>query len=100
MAVLPNWLYEPLPYVYAGAGLIATVSLDTITGRFSGILLITAGIVVGYQRFEHRRLLKERQERQAWLQEQAQKRKIQKQIWLREQAQKYREEIERKEEDF
>jgi hypothetical protein len=39
-------------------------------------------------------------EREAWLKEQAERRKREKQAWLRDQAQRYREELERKNEDF
>jgi len=100
MAVLPNWLYEPLPYVYSVAGIVSTFTLDTLVGRFSGILLITAGIVVGFQRFEYRRFKAQRQERLDWLKEQADKKKRQRQDWLRHQADELRDEIERKKNDF
>ncbi len=100
MLVLPNWVYEPLPYIYTSTGLVSAVMLDSMMGRMSGILLITAGFVIVYQRYEYRRLKKEREERQAWLQEQAHRKKMQRQAWLRDQAQRYREEIERKKDDF
>jgi hypothetical protein len=100
MAILPNWLYEPLPYVYGIAGVVASYNLDSSMGRISGFLLITAGIVVGYQRYEYRRFRKQRQERLDWLQEQARKKKMQRQEWLRNQAKTLREEIERKKNDF
>ncbi len=100
MVAFPRWLYESLPYVYAGAGVAAAFSLDSISGRLSGILLITAAGVVGYQRYEYRRLQRERTERLLWLQEQERKRKLEKQAWLKEQADIYRKKIEQKEQDF
>ncbi len=100
MAILPNWLYEPLPYVYSIAGVVSSFSLDSYMGRFSGFLLITAGIVVGYQRYEYRRFRKQRQERLEWLHRQSQNRKKERQEWLRKQADKVREDIERKKNDF
>lgn len=100
MAVLPNWIYEPLPYVYTGVGIVATLSLDSLIGWSSGVLLITAGIVVGYQRYEYRRFQKQLQDRQDWLQEQSRKKKTERQAWLKQQAQQLREDIERKKDDF
>jgi hypothetical protein len=100
MAILPNWIYEPLPYLYGGFGIVSTFSLDSMIGKFSGVLLITAGIVVGYQRYEYRRFQKQRQERMDWLHEQARKKKAERQAWLRHQADDLRQEIERKKNDF
>ncbi len=100
MAILPNWLYEPLPYVYGIAGVVAFYNLDSSMGRISGFLLITAGIVVGYQRYEYRRFRKQRQERLDWLNRQTKTRRKERQEWLRKQADKLREDIERKKNDF
>ncbi len=100
MVILPNWLYEPLPYVYGIAGIVASYRLDSAMGRISGVLLITAGIVVAYQRYEFRHFNKQRQERLDWLREQAHKKKAQRQEWLRDQAKTLREDIERKQNDF
>ena len=69
-------------------------------GRISGFLLITAGIVVGYQRYEYRRFRKQRQERLDWLNRQTKTRRKERQEWLRKQADKLREDIERKKNDF
>lgn len=90
MATLPNWLYEPLPYIYSTTGVIATLSLDTYIGTLSGILLMSAGILIWYLRFDHRSQIKARQERITWLKDQAEKRKRGKQAWLRQQADEYR----------
>jgi hypothetical protein len=90
MATLPNWLYEPLPYVYTTVGAIATLSLDTLVGMLSGILLMSAGIVVWYLRFEHRGQIKAKQERITWLKAQDEKLRREKQAWLRQQAEEFR----------
>jgi hypothetical protein len=90
MATLPNWLYEPLPYVYVSTGALATLGMDSIMGVLSGILLMSAGIYIWYLRFEHRGAIKAKQEREAWLREQAEKLKREKQTWLRQEAEKYR----------
>ncbi len=100
MPMLPNWIYEPLPYIYAGVGIVAAGSLDTLIGQLSGLLLISAGIVVGYQRYEYRHIQKQRQARLDWMKEQAHRKKVERQAWLRHQADDIREEIERKNNDF
>jgi len=43
---LPNRLYEVLPYVYAGAGLLTMYSLGNGAGVLSGLMLISAGVIV------------------------------------------------------
>jgi len=90
MATLPHWLYEPLPYVYASVGAFATVSMDSIIGVISGILLMSAGIYIWYMRFDYRSINKAKQERANWLRQQAQQRKHDKQTWLRDEADKIR----------
>jgi hypothetical protein len=52
---IPDWLYEPLPYLYVLMGLIATIVLEAIVGKISGILLISAGFVIWNLRFTYRR---------------------------------------------
>ncbi|HNQ05459.1 MAG TPA: hypothetical protein PKH69_12725 [Thiobacillaceae bacterium] len=52
---MPGWLYEPLPYLYAVMGLVALGKLDAWVGKLSGVMLISAGIVVGHLRFIYRR---------------------------------------------
>jgi len=53
---IPIWIYEPLPYIYALTGVVATLTLDVLVGRISGLMLISAGGVVWYQRMRYRRL--------------------------------------------
>ena len=90
MATLPNWLYEPLPYVYVSVGAAATLGMESIMGVISGILLMSAGIYIWYLRYDYRGVIKAKQEREAWLREQAEKLKKEKQAWLRKEAEKYR----------
>ncbi len=60
MGTLPNWLYEPLPYIYALVGIITAYNLDMLLGRISGLLLISAGVIVWHLRFQHRQEVKRR----------------------------------------
>ncbi len=90
MAILPSWLYEPLPYVYASVGAAATLSTDSIIGVISGVMLMSAGIYIWYLRFDYRSILRARQERADWLRQQAEQRKRDKQTWLRDEADKIR----------
>ncbi len=100
MPHFPKELYEPLPFVYLGAGLATTIGLETLLGRISGIMLVAAGIIIGYQRYSYRRQLRIRQAREAWLKAEADRRKREKQAWLRDQAQQYRDALAKKDEDF
>jgi hypothetical protein len=52
---IPDWLYEPLPYLYVLMGLIATIVLEHSVGKLSGVMLISAGFVVWNLRFTYRR---------------------------------------------
>jgi hypothetical protein len=52
---IPDWLYEPLPYLYVLMGLIATIVLESLIGKISGVLLISAGLVIWNLRFTYRR---------------------------------------------
>lgn len=52
---MPGWLYEPLPYLYAAMGLAALGMLDSWMGKLSGLMLISAGVVVWNLRFIYRR---------------------------------------------
>lgn len=60
MGPLPDWLYEPLPYIYALVGILTAYNLDMLLGRISGLLLISAGVIVWHLRFQHRREMKRR----------------------------------------
>jgi hypothetical protein len=52
---IPIWIYEPLPYLYALMGVIAILTLDALVGKISGLMLISAGVVVWHQRIRYRR---------------------------------------------
>ena len=51
----PKVIYELLPYMYAFIGLHALMNLNHELGQASGLILITAGALVGYWRFSYRR---------------------------------------------
>lgn len=56
--MIPQPIYESLPYVYTLGGLVAVVGVESALGKLCGLLLITAGIVI-YQtrrRYRHRKL--------------------------------------------
>lgn len=100
MPHFPKELYEPLPYVYVGVGIATTFGLETLLGKVSGIMLVAGGIIIGYQRYSYRQKLRIRQEREAWLKAEADRKKREKQAWLRDQAQHYRDALAKKDEDF
>jgi len=52
---LSVWFYEALPYLYAGFGLVAAVLLDSVLGRISGLMLITAGGMIWRLRRQYRK---------------------------------------------
>ncbi|MEW5769507.1 MAG: hypothetical protein AB1831_04000 [Pseudomonadota bacterium] len=52
---MPDWLYEPLPYLYTLMGFIAISMLDVWVGKLSGVMLISAGVVIWHLRFTYRR---------------------------------------------
>ncbi len=51
----PKWLYEALPWIYAGGGLLVMASLHNTPGYLSGGLLIGTGLVVRLMRRRFRR---------------------------------------------
>lgn len=53
--MLPNYLYETLPYGYMTAGAAAVVFTPGYVAAMSGALLILAGALVWILRSEHRR---------------------------------------------
>lgn len=52
--MIPRPIYEALPYLYFFGGITAALGLDPTSGRFSGILLIIAGLVIYEMRQRHR----------------------------------------------
>jgi len=50
----PHWLYETLPYLYVGSGVASLATLDHLLSAFSGLMLVSAGIVVWKLRYNHR----------------------------------------------
>jgi hypothetical protein len=52
--MVPQPLYELLPYVYMLIGLFGVISLESGWGKLSGLILIATGIVVQQLRARHR----------------------------------------------
>jgi hemerythrin-like metal-binding protein len=50
----PAWIYESLPFFYAGAGVFTILATRNLMGMFSGGLLIAAGITVNRLRNKYR----------------------------------------------
>lgn len=59
---LPKWLYESMPYVYGVAGVIVIASLHNLAAFISGVLLISAGIIIKQQRTYYRKRIRTLQE--------------------------------------
>lgn len=53
--MLPNRLYEFLPYLYIGTGALAMSLLGNVIAVLSGLILIVAGALVWILRSDHRR---------------------------------------------
>ena len=50
----PRWLYEALPYMYAGSGVLSFNTLNHTLSSVSGLLLVFAGVVVWKLRHDYR----------------------------------------------
>ena len=50
----PEPLYRALPFLYIVAGVLASIYLDSVTATISGMLLVTAGLLVLGWRFSAR----------------------------------------------
>jgi hypothetical protein len=59
----PRWLYETLPYLYVGSGVVSLTTLEHLLSTFSGLLLVSAGVVVWKLRHDHRRWHTEQHQR-------------------------------------
>lgn len=51
---LPKPLYEALPYLYVGFGLVALVMIESGVKFIPGALLIITGLIVFHLRFSYR----------------------------------------------
>jgi uncharacterized iron-regulated membrane protein len=51
---LPDWLYEPLPFIYVGGGLLAMATFEDALGVVAGVLLSLSGIATWLVRRRHR----------------------------------------------
>jgi uncharacterized membrane protein len=54
MPWLPDWFYEPLPYLCVGGGILALYALQGILAQLSGVMLVLIGITIMYLRWAHR----------------------------------------------
>ena len=54
----PDWLYEVLPYLYVGAGVLTLALLRNPLGIVSGLLLLSAGATIHMMRRSYRRALR------------------------------------------
>lgn len=52
---IPHHVYESLPYVYVGGGTLVTQGLANVWGVVSGLMLLSAGLLIGWQRYTYRR---------------------------------------------
>ncbi len=59
---LPKPLYEAIPYLYTGIGVVAVVIINSPVAIFSGILLIYAGWLVHRTRRDFRTYLSDKEE--------------------------------------
>ena len=56
MMWLPNWLYEAMPFVYALAGILAILQVQTLAGYTVGALLLLAAVMILKMRLDNRNL--------------------------------------------
>jgi|GEM_PF-2266020 len=52
--MIPQPIYEALPYLYAAGGMFAIIDLETAGGKFCGFLLVTSGVIIHQARSHHR----------------------------------------------
>lgn len=50
----PEWLYEALPYLYVASGVVTAALLSNVVGTISGLLLISAGVIIWKLRRDYR----------------------------------------------
>lgn len=50
----PEWLYEALPYIYIASGIVTASLLGNAGGTISGLLLISAGLIIWKLRRDYR----------------------------------------------
>ena len=68
-AYKPDWLYEALPYLYVGAGVLVMATLQNSLAVFSGVLLLSAGATIHMMRRSYRRALRAQAEQMEVLRE-------------------------------
>ena len=50
----PEWLYEAMPWVYLGAGIVTIYYFGSPVGYGAGALLLTAALMIRVKRKAHR----------------------------------------------
>ncbi len=61
-----RWIYEVLPYLYVGSGVLVGLGLRNLWGAFSSIMLVSAGVIVWNMRRRHRHLARLREDQRLW----------------------------------
>lgn len=56
---VPNWLYEAFPYGYFVAGILVLINFNNAWGIVSGLMLISAGVLVVAMRINYRKVKKD-----------------------------------------
>lgn len=56
----PEWLYESLPYIYAAGGVTTLIGLEGKIAAVSGVLLLSAAVVIFHLRRTHRKAVREK----------------------------------------
>lgn len=51
---IPHHLYESLPFIYLGSGVLVAQGLANALGYFSGLVLFSASALVGWKRWQYR----------------------------------------------
>ncbi|MFZ5483563.1 MAG: bacteriohemerythrin [Pseudomonadota bacterium] len=55
---LPEWLYQPLPFIYLTGGGVVGYALPNLIGWISAAMLVSAGVVVWTLRVRYRRAMR------------------------------------------
>ena len=50
----PDWLYEAMPYLYLGTGLVTILYFDSTAGYVSGSLFLAAVLSICVMRIQYR----------------------------------------------
>ena len=56
---LPDWLYRPLPFIYAIFGLLCLLFTGSWMGHVAGAMLLAAAVIILMLRKTHKKLRKD-----------------------------------------